>query len=67
MKKLIALLLALVMVIGLVACGNTPAETPEEPETTAGTEAQPEVPEEDTPAVRSETCIERHSETDVCS
>ena len=46
MKKLIALLLALVMVIGLVACGNTPVETPEEPETTAGTEAQPEVPEE---------------------
>ena len=28
MKKLIALLLALVMVIGLVACGNNNAETP---------------------------------------
>ena len=47
MKKLIALLLALVMVIGLVACGDTTPdapETPEEPEvispeTTEGTEA----------------------------
>ena len=29
MKKLIALLLALALVIGLVACGNTPAETPD--------------------------------------
>ena len=34
MKKLIALLLALVMVIGLVACGNPNVETPEEPDTT---------------------------------
>ncbi len=33
MKKLIALLLALVMVIGLVACGETTPETPDEPET----------------------------------
>ena len=32
MKKLIALLLALVMVIGLVACGNPNVETPEEPD-----------------------------------
>ena len=44
MKKLIALLLALVMVMGLVACGNN-NETPdtpnnnETPETTDGTEA----------------------------
>ena len=53
MKKLIALLLALVMVIGLVACGNTTPETPDAPEepdviapeTTEGTEAAPEVPE----------------------
>ena len=34
MKKLIALLLALVMVIGLVACGETTPETPDVPETT---------------------------------
>ena len=33
MKKLIALLLALVMVIGLVACGETTPEIPEEPDT----------------------------------
>lgn len=32
MKKLIALLLALVMVIGLVACGETTPETPDETE-----------------------------------
>lgn len=32
MKKLIALLLALVMVIGLVACGETAPETPEQTE-----------------------------------
>lgn len=36
MKKLIALLLALVMVIGLVACGETTPETPDVPETTNG-------------------------------
>ena len=36
MKKLIALLLALVMVIGLVACGETTPETPDVPETTEG-------------------------------
>ena len=38
MKKLIAMLLACVMVLGLVACGNTPAETtaaPDAGETTA--------------------------------
>ena len=32
MKKLIALLLALVMIVGLVACGKTPAENPETPD-----------------------------------
>lgn len=42
MKKLIALLLALTMVIGLAACGNSNNETPETPdvpETTEGAEA----------------------------
>lgn len=34
MKKLIALLLALVMIIGLVACGDPNVETPEEPDNT---------------------------------
>ena len=34
MKKLIALLLALVMMIGLVACGDPNVETPEEPDNT---------------------------------
>ncbi len=44
MKKLIALLLALVMVIGLVACGETTPETPDEPDQTQGQEN--ETPEE---------------------
>ena len=34
MKKLIALLLALTMIIGLVACGDPNVETPEEPDNT---------------------------------
>ena len=51
MKKILAMLLALVMVLGLVACGNTPAETtaPAEsdpaastPETTAPVESDVE-------------------------
>ena len=50
MKKLIALLLALVMVIGLVACGKTPVETPETPSNDApatepATEPTPEATE----------------------
>ena len=32
MKKILALILALVMVLSLVACGEKPVETPEEPE-----------------------------------
>ena len=47
MKKLIALLLALVMVIGLVACGNN-AEAPEAPKADAPAEA-PEAPKADAP------------------
>ena len=54
MKKLIALLLALVMVIGLVACGETTPETPDVPETTEGntpeTTEGTEAPEETTAA-----------------
>ena len=46
MKKLIAMLLACVMVLGLVACGNTPAETTapadNAPETTAPVAEGPE-------------------------
>ena len=48
MKKLIALLLACVMVLGLVACGNEPAETTaptagnDTPETTAPAAEGPE-------------------------
>jgi arabinogalactan oligomer/maltooligosaccharide transport system substrate-binding protein len=46
MKKLIAMLLACVMVLGLVACGNTPAETTapadNAPETTAPAAEGPE-------------------------
>ena len=33
MKKIIALLLVLVMIIGLVACGKTPVDTPDTPNT----------------------------------
>ena len=48
MKKLLAMLLALMMTLSLAACGGTtqseqPAETPAEPETQ---DAEPEVPEE---------------------
>ena len=39
MKKLIAMLLALVMVMGLVACGGGRAETPETDGTNGGFEA----------------------------
>ena len=55
MKKLIALLLALVMVIGLVACGNT-AEAPKAPEAPKADAPEapkadaPEAPEADAPA-----------------
>ena len=47
MKKLLAVLLALVMVLSLVACGTAaPVETPKEPETPATEEpaAEPETP-----------------------
>ena len=40
MKKVITLLLALVMVLSLAACGTTEPETPEVPETPAEPEVQ---------------------------
>ena len=42
MKKILAMLLALVMVMGLVACGNKPAETTAPAETNAPAESTPE-------------------------
>lgn len=42
MKKLLALLLAVVMVFGLVACGGTDTDNDQNGGTTAGTEAQTE-------------------------
>ena len=51
MKKLIALLLACVMVLGLVACGNTPAET------TAAPEAGNDTPETTAPAAEGPEAI----------
>ena len=52
MKKLIALLLALVMVIGLVACGEpaTP-DTPDEPDQTQGNVQEPDQTEGQEPPV----------------
>lgn len=53
MKKLIAMILALVMVFGLVACGaQTPAETPktDAPAETPKTDAPAEAPKADAPA-----------------
>ena len=51
MKKLIAMLLACVMVLGLVACGNTPAET------TAAPEAGNDTPETTAPAAEGPEAI----------
>ena len=54
MKKFLAMLLALVMVMGLVACGgNQPAETKAPAETNAPAESNPaeSTPDESTPAV----------------
>ena len=54
MKKILAMLLALVMVMGLVACGgNKPAETQAPTETNAPAESNPaeSTPDESTPAV----------------
>ncbi len=42
MKKILAMLLVLVMVMGLVACGNKPAETTAPAETNAPAESTPE-------------------------
>jgi len=54
MKKLIAILLALVMVLGLAACGNSnkPAEKPAQEENNTSAEETPaeETPAEETPA-----------------
>ena len=52
MKKLIAMLLALVMVLGLVACGgNTAPAATEAPEAEApAAPAAPEAPKEEAPA-----------------
>lgn len=54
MKKIIALLLALVMVLGLVACGEK-AETPAEPETPATDNVETPVEDNETPAADAET------------
>ena len=47
MKKLLALLLAMVMVLGLVACGGTEASAPAEEATSAAAEAPAEAPAEE--------------------
>ena len=69
MKKLIALLLALVMVIGLVACGETTPETPDVPETTEGntpeTTEGTEAPEETTAAQVEAPEVNSYAEFDA--
>ena len=50
MKKLIALLLALVLVMGLVACGAKNTENPTEEPTAAPTDAPTEAPTDPAPA-----------------
>lgn len=47
MKKILALLLALVMVLGLVACASTPAEEPQTPATDAPAQEPAETPDTD--------------------
>ena len=56
MKKLIALLLAVVMVLGMVACAQkAPANTPAEPEKTTEETPAAEAPAAEEPAEESET------------
>ena len=54
MKKIVALLLALVMVLAFAACGTKPVETPNEPdapvETPNAPAETPDAPVEETPA-----------------
>ena len=51
MKKILAILLALVMILSLAACGSTETATPaKEEETTETTPAEEEAPAEETPA-----------------
>ena len=57
MKKLTALLLSLVLVLGLAACGsaNKPASSAAKPETSAPTESPSTAPSETEPASQPET------------
>lgn len=57
MKKLLALLLALVMVVGLVACGTTAAPETDEPVVEAP-ETETEAPETETEAPEEEPAVE---------
>ena len=69
MKKLIAMLLALVMVFGLVACGEkAPEAAPEtQPATEAAPEAAPEVEPETEPASEEESEVEEPADVVVMS
>jgi iron(III) transport system substrate-binding protein len=53
MKKIIALLLALTMVLGLVACSSSKTDTPSTEGTTDTTPVDTETPTEETPTVKS--------------
>ncbi len=55
MKKIIALLLALTMVFALVACGQKPAEKPEESKPVAEEPEKPAEPTPETPAEPEDT------------
>ena len=65
MKKLIAMLLALVMVIGLVACGQKAPEAA--PETQPATEAPTEAPTEEATEAPTEAEVEAEPEVAVMS
>ena len=62
MKKYLALLLVLVMVLSLAACASKPAETTDEPEQTTTEPAPAEEPKDEEPAPAEETKEEEPTE-----
>lgn len=65
MKKILALLLALVMVLGLVACASKPAEEPQTPATDAPAQEPAETPDTDVADAPAEEPAETPETNDV--